>query len=168
MPGHDTFPGKKKRIYIETLKALNSQTPILAAIGLRALIELICLEQKTRATNLVKRIDELAEFRLLSAKQVEFLHNHRFMDNEAVHEIIAPKPEHLVAANDIAETLLKTIYLLPWVAEQKKPRRPDNASVRTVIRCAAHYQSRRAFSVNDNQHTICGKRTAFRTLFHLS
>jgi len=45
---------------------------------------------------------------LLSAKQAEFLHNHRFMGNEAAHEIVAPN-RRLVAAIDIAETLLKTI-----------------------------------------------------------
>ena len=60
---------------------------------------------------------------LLSKKQAEFLHNHRFMGNEAAHEMVAPKPEHLVAALDIAETLLKTIYVLPKMADKikKKP-----------------------------------------------
>ncbi|MCP4640309.1 MAG: DUF4145 domain-containing protein, partial [bacterium] len=123
MPGHDSLPVKTKRIYLETLKALNVQTPILAAIGLRALIESICLEQKTTATNLAKGIDELAQMGLLSDKQAEFLHNHRFMGNEAAHEIVAPKPEHLIAATDIAETLLKTIYILPDMAEQLKPKK---------------------------------------------
>lgn len=122
MLGYEAFPVKTKRIYLETLKALNNQIPILAAIGLRALIESICLEQKTKATILAKGIDELAEMGLLSAKQAEFLHNHRFMGNEAAHEIVAPKPEHLVAAVDIAETLLKTIYVLPDMAEQLKRR----------------------------------------------
>ena len=123
MPGHDSFPVKTKRIYLETLKVLNNQTPVLAAIGLRALIESICLEQKTKAKTLAKGIDELAAMGLLSVKQADFLHNHRFMGNEAAHEIIAPKPEHLVAAIDIAETLLKTIYVLPWMAEQIKPKK---------------------------------------------
>ena len=123
MSGHESFPVKTKRIYIETIKALNNQTPILAAIGLRALIESICLEKKTKAKTLAKGIDELAQMGLLSAKQAEFLHNHRFMGNEAAHEIIAPKPEHLVAAIDIAETLLKTIYVLPEMAEQIKPKK---------------------------------------------
>jgi len=122
MSSYEEFPGRTKRVYLETLKALNNQTPILAAIGLRALIESICLEQKTKAKNLAKGIDELADMGLLSKKQAEFLHNHRFMGNEAAHEIVAPKPEHLVAALDIAETLLKTIYILPDMADQlKKP-----------------------------------------------
>ena len=123
MPGYEEFPVKTKRVYLETLKALNSQIPLLAAIGLRALIESICLEQKTKSKTLAKGIDELAEKGLLSAKQAEFLHNHRFMGNEAAHGIVAPKPEHLVAALDIAETLLKTIYVLPDIADQLKPKK---------------------------------------------
>ena len=120
MQGHEKFPVRTRRIYLETLKALNSQSPILAAIGLRALIESICLEQKTKAKTLAKGIDELADIGLLSKKQAEFLHNHRFMGNQAAHEIVAPKPEHLVAAIDIAETLLKTIHVLPDMADQLK------------------------------------------------
>jgi len=44
------------------------------------------------------------------------------MGNEAAHEMVAPKPEHLVAALDIAETLLKTIYVLPEMADKIKKR----------------------------------------------
>jgi len=72
-------------------------------------------------------IDELASVGLLSKKQADFLHSHRFMGNEAAHEIVSPKPEHLIAALDIAETLLKTIYILPEMAEQinkKKKKKP--------------------------------------------
>lgn len=126
---YEAFPVRTRRVYLETLKALNNQTPILAAIGLRALIESICLEQKTKSKNLAKGIDELADMGLLSKKQAEFLHNHRFMGNEAAHEIVAPKPEHLVAALDIAETLLKTIYILPGMANQLK-KSPTKASSR--------------------------------------
>jgi len=120
MLGCDRFPNKVKRMYLETMKAFNAKTPLLAAIGLRALIEAICLAQETKSKNLAKRIDELANMGFLSEKQAEFLHAHRFMGNEAAHEIVAPKPEHLVAALDIAETLLKTIYILPEIADKIK------------------------------------------------
>ena len=58
-----------------------------------------------------------AEMGHLSNTQANFFHKHRFMGNLAAHEIVAPKPEHLIAALDIAETLLKTIYVLPTLAE---------------------------------------------------
>ena len=115
--GSHFFPGRTRRIYIEVLKALSHSAPVLAAIGLRALIESICLEQKTKSKTLSKAIDELASMGHLSYKQAAFLHEHRFMGNIAAHEIVPPRPEHLVAALDIAETILKTIYVLPGIAE---------------------------------------------------
>lgn len=116
--GYDRFPHKTIRIYLETLKAVNHQISLLAAIGLRVLIESICLEQKTETRDLKEGINKLADMGLLSDKQAEYLHSHRFMGNIAAHEIVAPNPQHLVAALDIAETLLKTIYILPDMAKQ--------------------------------------------------
>jgi hypothetical protein len=121
--GYEHFPNKTKQIYKETLKALHHNALILSAIGLRALIESICIEQRTKSKNLAGGIDELAKTGLLSQKQADFLHEHRFMGNVAAHEMVAPKATELVAALDIAETLLKTIYILPEVAAKMK-RKP--------------------------------------------
>lgn len=120
MNGHEAFPLKIARIYMETLNAVNNQTPILAAIGLRILIESICLEQKTKADKLTEGIDELVEMGLLSKKQAEFLHINRFMGNQAASEVVAPKPQSLIAALDIAENLLKTVYILPDMTQMLK------------------------------------------------
>src|SRR5205809_930398 len=35
--GHEEFPGRTRRIYLEVLTALNNGAPVLAAIGLRAI-----------------------------------------------------------------------------------------------------------------------------------
>lgn len=65
----------------------------------------------------------------LSQKQAETLHMHRFMGNVAAHEIQAPKPQELIAALDIAETLLKTIYILPDMADSIKTGRKPPPTV---------------------------------------
>ena len=117
MEGYDELPAKTRRVYREVLKALSHGTPILAAIGLRAVIESVCLDQNTKSRSLAKGIDELAELGHLSKTQATFLHKHRFMGNVAAHAIVAPKAEHLIAALDIAETLLRTIYVLPTLAK---------------------------------------------------
>jgi len=111
--GDENFPAKTRRIYSEVIKAMNSSSPLLAAIGLRALIESICLDQAAKGKNLKARISALAALGLLSQRQADILHNHRFMGNKAAHEMEAAPPQELVAALEIAETLLKTIYLLP-------------------------------------------------------
>jgi len=112
----DDFPPLTRRVYLETLTALSGNAPILAAIGIRAIIESICKDLKTSKRNLEKNIDALADLGHLSRKQAEMLHNHRFMGNVAAHEIQPPKPASLIAALEIAETLLKTIYILPRMA----------------------------------------------------
>ena len=111
------FPQKIRKIYSETIEAINNKLLLLSAVGLRMLIEAICLEEKVVGLNLKSRIYELVIQGLLSKTQADFLHHLRFLGNDAAHEIIAPKPERLIAALDIAETLLKTIYLLPKIAE---------------------------------------------------
>lgn len=123
MDGYISFPKKTRWIYQETLKALSNDMPTLAAIGLRALIESVCKHQNATASNLKKRIDELVVIGLLTKTQADFLHQHRFMGNEAAHEMEAPDSDVLDAALDIAETVLKTIYVLPKKADKIKAGR---------------------------------------------
>ncbi|HEX8847366.1 MAG TPA: DUF4145 domain-containing protein [Pyrinomonadaceae bacterium] len=122
----DHFPQKVRRIYSETLKALNADAPTLAAIGLRALVEAICIDQTCLGGNLQEKIDALVTTGALSKNQADFLHIHRFLGNEAAHEITPPPADELLASLDILESLLKTIYELPVIAaavRQSKNRR---------------------------------------------
>ena len=116
--GYDKFPYKTKEIYKETLKAINNNSKILAAIGLRALIESICIERNTTSRILKDKIEELYTQDLLSKSQCQFLHKLRFLGNEAAHEILPPNESVLSSSLEIAETLLKTIYILPEIANK--------------------------------------------------
>lgn len=121
--GYEYFPSKTLRIYQEVLRALDHRAPILAAIGLRALVESICIDQQCVGRTLEKRIDELVGMGWLSRKQADILHTHRFMGNIAAHELQAPKAQELMTALEIAETLLKTMYVLPDMADSIKTGR---------------------------------------------
>lgn len=110
------LPTSIRRIYREILSAMNNSSVILAAIGLRTLIEGVCTDQKVKGANLEKKIDALSSTGVLSINQAKILHAHRFLGNVAAHEILPAKPQELVVALDIAETLLKTIYILPELA----------------------------------------------------
>lgn len=121
--GDEHFPTRTRKIYSEVIKAMNSSSPLLAAIGLRALIESICLDQQAKGKVLKERIDALATLGLLSKRQADILHNHRFMGNIAAHEVESAPPQELVAALEIAETLLKTIYVLTrWMPQSKRAK----------------------------------------------
>jgi hypothetical protein len=105
------------RIYREILNAMYNSSAILAAIGLRALIEGVCNDQKVKGSTLEGMIDALSSEGVLSDSQAKILHAHRFLGNVAAHKIVPAKSQELVVALDIAETLLKTIYILPKLAD---------------------------------------------------
>ena len=105
------MPYKVRVIYDEVIDAINAQLAILAAVGLRALIEAICRERGIAGSNLMEMIDGLSEKGVLSANQAKILHSHRFLGNVAAHEIEKARREELFAALEIAESMLKTIYM---------------------------------------------------------
>ncbi len=71
------LPIKVRGIYKETLGALNNNSPVLAGIGLRALIETICKEKNAEGSNLYKKIDDLVDKKILTPVGSSILHKIR-------------------------------------------------------------------------------------------
>ena len=65
-------------------------------------------------------IDGLASGGVLSSAQAAILHSHRFMGNVAAHEIESANPPEIIAAMEIAEAMLRTIYVLPKLSKRIK------------------------------------------------
>jgi uncharacterized protein DUF4145 len=125
MADEGDLPIKVLLIYKEVIGAMNAQLPVLSGIGLRALIEAVCKDQKIAGDNLEKLIQGLATNGVLARAQADILHTHRFLGNVAAHEIMSAQPRELVAALEIAENILRTIYVLPELSKQVKTgRRP--------------------------------------------
>ena len=116
--GHHHFPVKIGLVYQEVISAMNHQLPVLSGIGLRGMIEAICNDRAVPGGNLKEKIDALATSGLLAPAQAAILHSHRFLGNRSAHEVVAAKPKELVAALEIAETILKTIYVLPELSAE--------------------------------------------------
>jgi len=114
------FPAKVLRVYKEMLRAISNEAPILAAVGLRAVVEGICEDKKCNGRNLETKINELVQQGALSNDQADFLHLQRFMGNDAAHEIEPPAKIELEAALTIIESLLTTLYVLPETAAKMK------------------------------------------------
>ncbi len=119
--GNDTvyLPAKVRPIYDETLTALSVQAPILAAIGLRALIEAVCQEKESKGGDLFKKIDNLVEQRVLTPAGATILHKIRALGNAAAHEAKPHNERQLALAMDIVEHMLKDVYILPKQAESE-------------------------------------------------
>jgi len=111
------IPEITKTIYLETLEAVKHKLPTLAGMGIRAVIESICQEKKTKHRNLEGRIDELVCMSLLTHAGAKILHSIRLIGNAAAHEMKAPSMKQIIAALKVIDHLLLGVYVLPKEAE---------------------------------------------------
>lgn len=111
------LPSQVGHIYRETHAALVSEQPILAAVGLRALVEAVCKEKKAGGVTLRDRIDDLVAKGILTSAGAAILHRTRFLGNRAAHEATPASKQVLSAAMDVVEHLLESVYLLERLAE---------------------------------------------------
>lgn len=119
--GDDThyLPTNVRRIYDETLQALSNQSPVLAGIGLRALLETVCKEKSATGHDLLKKIDSLVSASVLTPASAAILHKIRTLGNLAAHEVKPHSDRQLGLAMNIVEHLLKDVYILPKQAESE-------------------------------------------------
>ena len=115
-----SLPEKIRVIYKETHAALSSKLKILAGVGIRALVESICSEEKAVGSNLKERIDDLVKKNVLTPKNAETLHKTRFLGNRSAHEVESATDSELEVAFDILENLLETVYIIPQKAKGLK------------------------------------------------
>ncbi len=120
--GTHYLPNKIEVIYKEAVKAINSNIPMLAAGGIRATVEAICMDKNVKG-NLEKKINSLKDLGFLTQAQSDLLHEERFLGNNALHEIDSPGKGELKDGLDIVEGMLNTIYILPIKARRMKSAR---------------------------------------------
>jgi len=133
MESHYYLPYKVRGVYAETLTAISNKAPILAAIGIRAIVEAVCKDKGCTEDKLEKNIDLLVTKGHLAADQADFLHLQRFMGNNAAHETTPPEQTELGAALDIAENLLTNLYVLPMLAEKMEKSQTQLAARNTRL-----------------------------------
>lgn len=126
-------PTTLRRIYCEIIDCFNNDSPTLCAAGLRSMVEGICADQGivdgpattpingggTRVVwkdNLEGKISGLHENGLLTQASAQTLHEHRYLGNEAVHQLARPSSEELKLAIEIIEHTLNQIYEIPQKA----------------------------------------------------
>lgn len=113
------LPSDVRRIYNETLMALSSQSPVLAGIGLRVLLETVCKEKNATGQDLFRKIDSLVSKGTLTPASAAILHKIRTLGNAAAHEVKPHSEKQLGLAMDIVEHLLKDVYILPKQVESE-------------------------------------------------
>lgn len=130
-------PSNLRRIYSELVDCFNNESPTLCAAGLRAIVEGICAQQGVvdglvevpakgggtqlkRKDNLEGRIAGLHEKGVLTQSSAKTLHEHRYLGNDAVHELARPSEDELRLAIEIVEHTFEQLYEIPEKAEELK------------------------------------------------
>jgi len=111
--GSDRLPEQVRSVYSEAFQAISEKMPILAGIGVRAIIETVSNAKKACGANLEQKIDALVKMGLITSEGSIVLHSLRFLGNAAAHEAKAHSEEELIAALDVIENLLSSVYLIP-------------------------------------------------------
>lgn len=112
------LPPSIDRIYSETIKAMNNDQPVLAGMGIRALVETICKDKDAPPGNLEQRVDSLIGLGVLTKEDAAILHKVRTLGNMAAHEVKPHTAEQLGLALNVCEHLLERVYILPPSAKR--------------------------------------------------
>jgi hypothetical protein len=115
----NTLPPLVKKIYKEVEEAFSFDLPILSGIGLRTLLESICIERKIPGKNLKDKIDNLHKVGLI-ANDLPILHSLREIGNITVHQIKKPTQKTLDYSLEILMHILKSLYIIPKLHSKLK------------------------------------------------
>ncbi len=109
----DVLPAMIFGMYEELQKALQKEMRLLAGIGMRMLIEAVCLNQKITEKNLQDQIKSLLSLGYISKNDFDVLDELRKIGNLSVHKIKPPSDSILEAALEAVNHLLRAIYVVP-------------------------------------------------------
>ncbi len=116
----DELPKILANLYTQIESAFNEDANILAGVGLRMLVEALCLEQSIEGKNLQEKIKNLQSCGLISLNEVPILDKLRLIGNFSAHEIKGFSIDKLEYALDIINHVLKSVYLLPKINKKLK------------------------------------------------
>lgn len=111
------FPGISTSIYNvynEIIKAYNNDSFILCASGLRTITEATCNHFQMNGDYLGQKIGNLGKHSLLNKELVDVLIAHKFLGNDAVHNLISPSKEELKLAIELFEEVLHSLFTIPF------------------------------------------------------
>ena len=115
-------PSRVREIYYETIVAYNNKQPILCSIGIRGIIEAVCLEENIQAKNLELKINALRDNKIITPNLCNGLHESRLMGNDGAHKLGTFSPKDLKTAIGLINNLIDGHYSLPSRIEELKKR----------------------------------------------
>lgn len=107
------LPRMLYELYPEIISAFENDSAVLAGIGLRTLVEAICIQENITGRNLETKIRNLQVSGYISVNELPTLDILRKIGNVSAHKIASIPLEDLSYALDIVNHVLKSIYVLP-------------------------------------------------------
>lgn len=111
-----------KKIYQEVFLAFEQELMIVTAMGIRALLEGICVSQgidDQKGRSLHNKIEKLKELPQIPESIIDSLHQIKFIGNEAAHRLDHSDKDSLTKALDLLEALIFHLYEAPKNLEEK-------------------------------------------------
>ncbi len=122
------LPDFLSKLYEEVIHSYNNKNRLLCAVGIRAIIEGICIdkeikpnteqENKIVINTLNKKLPALFDAGFISQNYIDVLHELRLLGNDAAHSFIFPSENNIQLALDVVEDTLFSIYEIPEKKEQ--------------------------------------------------
>ncbi|MEQ8556372.1 MAG: DUF4145 domain-containing protein [Cyclobacteriaceae bacterium] len=109
----DELPAMIYDLYEELTEALQHQSKVLAGVGLRMLVEAVCVQQKIPGRNLKLNIENLFNKGAISKNEEGVLDKLREIGNISAHQIKGPSDSILEAALLAVNHLLRSVYIIP-------------------------------------------------------
>ena len=118
------LPNQMKELLGEIYIALHNNSPRLALMGARTLVDMVMLEEVGDIGKFDAKLNKLLERGEISARNRGVLSTALDAGSAAAHRGYKPGREELEAVMDIVENLLQSIYHLSKVAEELKAKIP--------------------------------------------
>ncbi len=114
---HHAIPNTVYAAYRETSQALAGDQPILAGIGMRLVVEMICHEAGARGGNLQDKIRSLVNLGVITQAGADLLDKARLFGNSAAHEAKKLDRPVLDALMEVVELMVRQQYVVPALAD---------------------------------------------------
>lgn len=107
------IPQLIRKAYREVIDCYNYDLTIMCSAGLRAVVESVCRHFRADGRTLQAQIDSLKANNRISSDLAEALHAHRWLGNEAVHNLFVLDKAEIKTAIELLEITLKTLFSVP-------------------------------------------------------
>lgn len=126
-PWANKLPKDIGAVVDEVYRALQADSPRLATIGARTIVDLVILDKVGDVGTFIKKLAALEALGFVGRKNREFISAALEAGSAAAHRGVAPDVADLNRVMDIVESLLESVYILEEAADHLRkitPPRP--------------------------------------------